>query len=219
MSSWRPYITRRIPIAILFIVAIVTIANYFLKGSPELSTTASLFRNWALIIFTYTLVVGLIQLTILRARRAMNPRETPRRRYLSVIFLAEAWIITILGLIQGTKGAQFSWVSTQIYTTLNGAQYGTIGWYITLACYRTLKLRRWDIAIFTGVCFFHLVAITPLISYLIGNWWFDISQWIYFWPTTAGGKALTIIAALGMISVGVRGILGQERGILGGGGA
>jgi hypothetical protein len=94
-----------------------------------------------------------------------------------------------------------------------------IGWYITLACYRTLKLRRWDIAIFSGVCFIHLVANTPLVSYVIGNWWFDFSQWIYFWPSTAGGKALTIIAALGMISVGIRGILGQERGILGGGGA
>jgi hypothetical protein len=94
-----------------------------------------------------------------------------------------------------------------------------IGWYITLACYRTLKLRRWDIAIFSGVCWIHLVANTPLVSYIIGNWWFDFSQWIYFWPSTAGGKALTIIAALGMISVGVRGILGQERGILGGGGA
>jgi hypothetical protein len=101
--SWRPYITRRLPIAILFIVAIITIANYFLKGSPELSTTASLFRNWALIIFTYTLIVGLIQLTILRARRAMNPRETPRRRYLSMIFLAEMWIVTLLGLLQGSQ--------------------------------------------------------------------------------------------------------------------
>jgi hypothetical protein len=217
--SWRPYITRRLPLAVLFVVAIITIANYFLKGSPELATTASLFRNWALIIFTYTLIVGLIQLTILRARRAMNPRETPRRRYLSMIFLAEMWIVTLLGLFQGTAGAQFAWFSKTIYTTLGGAQYGIIGWYITLACYRTLKLRRWDIAIFSGVCFIHLVANTPLVSYVIGNWWFDFSQWIYFWPSTAGGKALTIIAALGMISVGIRGILGQERGILGGGGA
>jgi hypothetical protein len=132
------------------------------------------------------------------------------------------WFITIIGAASLTTAAvkpMYDWISVTIYTTLGGAQYGMIGWYITLACYRTLKLKRWDIALFSAICFIHLVANTPLVSYIIGIWWFDFSQWIYFWPSTAGGKALTIIAALGMISVGIRGILGMERGILGGGGA
>ena len=213
-----PYITRKLPLTTLFIATSITIANYYLRGSPELSNSARILNNWAVVLFAFALAVGIVQLTVLRTRWVMSPKETPRRRALSVLFLAEMWIITILGLIQSSKGAQFSWVSQNIYTTLNGAQYGMIGFYITLACYKTMKVRRWDMAIFTIVCWIHLVANTPLVSYFIGYGWFNFSQWIYFWPSTAGGKALTIIAALGMISVGVRGMLGMERGVLGGGG-
>ncbi len=213
-----PYITRRLPLTVLFIATSITIVNYFFRGSPELSTSAKMLNNWAVVLFAFALAVGIVQLTVLRSRWIMNPKETPRRRGLSVLFLVEMWIITIIGLLQSSKGAQFSWISQNIYTTLNGAQYGMIGFYITLACYKTMKVRRWDIAIFTIVCWIHLVANTPLVSYFIGFGWFNFSQWIYFWPSTAGGKALTIIAALGMVSVGVRGMLGLERGVLGGGG-
>ncbi|MEM2920881.1 MAG: hypothetical protein QXF26_01020 [Candidatus Bathyarchaeia archaeon] len=213
-----PYVSRRIPLAILFVVATVTIANYFLRGSPELANTAKIFNSWAVVLFAFAMAVGLVQLTVLRVRWVMNPKESMRRRVLSILFLAEMWIIVLLGLTQSSKGPQFSWVSRNIYTTLQGAQYGMIGFYITLACYRTMKVRRWDIAIFTIVCWIHLVANTPLVSYFIGFGWFNFSQWIYFWPSTAGGKALAMIAALGMISVGVRGMLGMERGVLGGGG-
>lgn len=220
--SWRPYVTRRFPLAILFVVAVITVANYFVSGSPELSSTFGYLRNWSLIIFAYTYAVGLVQLTILRVRRAMNSNESMRRRTLSALFVAEMWFVTLIGAASLSTTAVkpiYDWISITIYTTLGGAQYGMIGWYITLACYRTLKMKRWDISLFTGICFIHLVANTPLVSYIIGTWWFDFSQWIYLWPSTAGGKALTIIAALGMISVGIRGILGMERGILGGGGA
>jgi len=216
--SLMPYVTRRLPLTVLFAVTTITVANFFLRGSVELSTTARTLTNWAVVLFAFALAVGIVQLTVLRARWALNPKETRRRRILSALFLAEMWIITILGLIQSSKGTEFAWVSRNIYTTLQGGQYGMIGFYITLACYRTMKVRRWDIAIFTIVAWIHLVANTPLVSYFIGYGWFNFSQWIYFWPSTAGGKALAIIAALGMISVGVRGMLGMERGVLGGGG-
>jgi hypothetical protein len=213
-----PYISRRLPLAALFIAVVITVANYFLRGSNELSQSARILNNWAVVLFAFALAVGVVQLTVLRTRWVMNPKESPRRRILSVLFLAEMWIITIIGIIQGSRGAEFSWISKYIYTTLSGGQYGMIGFYITLACYKTMKVRRWDIAIFTIVCWIHLVANTPLVSYFIGYGWFNFSQWIYFWPSTAGGKALAMIAALGMVSVGVRGMLGMERGVLGGGG-
>ena len=213
-----PYVTRRLPLTVLFLVTTITIANYYLRGLPELSNSARILNSWAVVLFAFALAVGIVQLTVLRTRWVTNPKETPRRRVLSVLFLAEMWIITILGVVQSSKGAQFSWVSSNVYTVLNGAQYGMIGFYICLACYKTMKVRRWDMALFTIVCWIHLVANTPLISYFIGFGWFNFSQWIYLWPSTAGGKALTIIAALGMISVGVRGMLGLERGVLGGGG-
>jgi len=213
-----PYVSRRLPLAVLFITTVITIANYFLRGSPELSNSAKMLNNWAVVLFAFALAVGVVQLTVLRARWVMNPKESSRRRILSVLFLVEMWVITIIGVIQGSRGAEFSWISRNIYTTLNGAQYGMIGFYITLACYKTMKVRRWDIALFTIVCWIHLVANTPLVSYFIGYGWFNFSQWIYFWPSTAGGKALAMIAALGMVSVGVRGMLGMERGVLGGGG-
>jgi len=84
-----------------------------------------------------------------------------------------------------------------------------------------MKMRRWDISIFTGICLFHLVANTPLMGYImvpLGTGWYAVSQWIYFWPSTAGGKALAIIDTLGIVSVGVRGMIGMERGIFSSGG-
>ncbi len=212
-----PYVSRRLPLAVLFITTVITIGNYFLRGSAELSNSARMLNNWAVVLFAFALAVGLVQLTVLRTRWVMNPKESMRRRVLSVLFLAEMWIITIIGIVN-SRGPEFTWISKYVYTTLQGAQYGMIGFYITLACYRTMKVRRWDIAIFTIVCWIHLVANTPLVSYFIGYGWFNFSQWIYFWPSTAGGKALAMIAALGMVSVGVRGMLGMERGVLGGGG-
>lgn len=221
MSSLMPYVTRRLPLAILFFTVVITVANYFLRNVPFISGTtgaAAIIRNWAVITYAFTLAVGIVQLTWLRSRWVMNPKETPRRRILSVVFLAEMWIIVLVGIAVSTSGSAFAWISKYIYTTLSGAQPGLIGFYICLACYRTLKLRRWDIAIFTGVAFIHLVANTPLTSYVMGYGWYSFSQWIYFWPSTAGAKALTIIAALGMISVAIRGMLGVERGLLGAGG-
>jgi hypothetical protein len=209
----------------MFVIIIITMANYFFGNLPYIQVLpgnvrpglAGIIQNWAIIIITFALAIGIVQLTMLRGRWLMNPKETPRRRALSALFIAEMWIITIVGIALSTQSPVFAWISTNIYATITSATNGLIGVYITLACYRTLKLRRWDIALFTIVCFIHLVANTPLVSYIIGYGWFSVSQWIYFWPADAGGKALAVIAALGMISVGVRGMLGLERGILGGG--
>jgi hypothetical protein len=222
--AWRPYITRRIPILILAVTLIITMANYFFGNLPYIQLPrpgiAGYLTNWANITLTFALALGIVQLTMLRGRWLMNPKETPRRRGLSALFLAEMWIITIVGITLTTRSAIFSWISTQIYATITSATNGLIGVYITLACYRTLKvLRRWDVALFSGIVFMDVVANTPLVSYVIGYGWFSVSQWFYFWPADAGGKALAIIAAVGMISVGIRGMLGMERGILGGGAA
>jgi len=221
LHSLRPYITRRIPLALLFSVTVITLVNFFFTNVPLISGTTGLAttsRNWAVILVAFALAIGVVQMTQVRTRRALNPKEPLRRRLTSILFLAEMWIIVILGLYGGSAGDLFKWVSVNIYTTLGQAQYGFVGFYITLACYRTLKLRRWDVTLFAVVVFVELFGVTPLFARVFGMWPSDFNDWIIAWPSLAGAKALTMLGTLGMIAVGIRGILGLERGVLGGGG-
>jgi len=57
-----------------------------------------MFNDWTVITTVFATTVGLAQLTFLRGRMAMNAKEIPRRRILSALFLAEMWIIVIIGL-------------------------------------------------------------------------------------------------------------------------
>jgi hypothetical protein len=80
-----------------------------------------------------------------------------------------------------------------------------------------VKLRTWDSSIFAISAFLWLFSSVPLLVSGSTQWLYDIEQWILEWPGNTGGKALAILSAIGMVSLGIRAMLGLQRGVLGGG--
>jgi hypothetical protein len=202
---------------IFAVTAIISIIDYFTSGFVEVAGAAANLRNFAIVLYAYSLTVGLVEVTVIRARHLQNPRIEKWRRYQDGVFLILLWGWIIAYVIEGANGPFYLWTSEWLATPYNLTIGGTSALWFGLANYRLVKLRTWDSSIFAISAFLWLFSSVPLLVSGQTMWLYDIEQWILEWPANAGGKALAILSSLGMISLGVRSILGLQRGVLGGG--
>ncbi len=96
----------------------------------------------------------------------------------------------------------------------NSTVFSLNGFFIISAAYRTWRLRNWRAALLVGTAILVVlgrVGIGQAMWPALG----PISDWIMTYPNAAGMRGIMIGAALGTISLGLRIILGIERGHLG----
>jgi hypothetical protein len=200
---------------ILFITGLVggmMIFEYFF-AVPAVATASTIVRNWAIIISTFALGLGILNAVRLHSGHIM--KRTKGQWIFSVWLLVYFVILTVIGL-WNTKFIVYDWSFKYVYTSLSSTFYALTGFYIFSAAYRAFRARNIEatILIVSGVLI--LLRNAP-IGEAIWTGFPILGEWVLMVGQLGGMRTLTFVAGAGLIVFGIRTLLGLERGYYGGG--
>lgn len=197
------------------IVALVMMLDYFFgKNIPGISGAGNLsstLQTWALVI--QLMAIGLGAINLIQVHYRQISRKTPMMVY-SAVFMVFFAFLLLLGLYKLATGVElypYTWIFSNVYTSLGATLYAITGFYIFSAAYRAFRARNIDAAILLIGGIFVLLANAPIGEViwggfpLIGNWFNNVGQ-------VPGMRTFTVVGALGLLAYGFRALIGKERG-------
>ncbi len=98
---------------------------------------------------------------------------------------------------------------------LSSTMFSLLAFYVASAAFRAFRAKTKEATFLLVAAFIVMLGRVPL-GALIWSKIPVISNWIMAYPTTAGQSAIMIGAALGVVSVSIKIMLGIERTYLGG---
>jgi len=206
-------VRRELPVWLGFIGGMMVIIDYFFKN-PTVALLSKEFLNWRIVMAAFALALGIGNLTRIHGRAV-----AAKKQYwtYSVLLLVSLYGYLALGLLTSTtsKGYLFFW--NNLYQPLGGTWYSITVFYMASAAWRAFRMRNVEAAVLLAAAMLAMLgavgigaAISPSIP--------KFAKWLANVPQAAALRGITIGAALGMIGVSLRVILGLERTHLGGAG-
>lgn len=202
------FVKTRAPVILGFVLGMFVFANYFISD-PTLSTTVSLIRNQTIIIAAFAIGLGAINLSVVNYRYITTRR--PGLWMFAPIFLILFPVLSFLGII---KSPIFSFVYSYVNVPTSVAITAFVSIFIMQGMYRAVKIRNIESLLLTGSTVLIMLRKIPL-GVLIWQGFLPIGDWLLFVTAVAGIRALSIIYALGIISMGIRAMIGHEKSQLG----
>ena len=199
-------------IALTFIFAVIIILDAFF-AVDMLSTASTEIQNWGIIIAAFALGLAAVNLVRIHMRRIMLRRG---EWYNSIALLAALFIQTGIGLVQGSTGEAYNWGFNNIMTPLGATMYALLALWISSAAYRAFTARSIDSAILLVAATCVMLGNAP-IGEAIWSGFPDVKAWILDVPNMAAQRGIIIGGGIGAIALGLRILMGIERGHLGGG--
>jgi len=224
MSFYRK---KELPIAITALCAVLAIfATYF--KVPEAKAASTTVQTWMLVIVNFAVTVGFVMVIRMHKKRIDKRKPGEKSWMFSAWLIAVLIVYALLGIygVESTRtGAptndpSFNWVYNNAVVALDSAMYSLLAFFIASASFRAFKARTKE----AGVLLIS-AAITMLYNAPAGSTIFgplapnfnSLGEWILNVPNMAGFRGITIGAAVGAISLGIRVLTGRERGYLGAG--
>ena len=203
---------KRIPMLITTMAGLFLIAKFFLN-IPILTRIANEIEQWCVVIFAFALILGVGN--ILRFNLMGIVRKKPDWQY-RVILLAAMFITMSAGLVTLFSGKPligenfFTWIYNRVLYPLSVSMYALLAFFIASAAFRAFRARNIAATFMMTAAIFVMVGRVPLgtsISQHLPN----IANWIMSFPNAAGQRGIIIGAAVGVIAVGLKIIVGIER--------
>lgn len=201
----------RIPQIICSVVAVVVVLSGFLKV-PALKAAGTNLTNWVTVVTPFAMIVGAV--SVLKTKVTSVAKHRDREGW-----LLDAWqaVLTVgvisLGMIGGTTHPLYVWVFDKIVMVLESAVLGLIALLLLSSAWRVLKAKNWESCLFIAGLFVSLLSQVPLGEMVWGGFP-KISAFVQNVVSMATMRALGISIALGLITTGLRTILGHEKGYL-----
>ncbi|MCX8168681.1 MAG: hypothetical protein N3E39_00435 [Candidatus Methanomethylicia archaeon] len=207
-----------IPIAITIIFALIQIIPYFIEMGKPVEDFQTKVVSWSLVVGSGALFIGAISLLLIHI-----PRVTHRRQHweYSVMLIAFMFMMVLLGLPireigLGLRNYWFMFLYDNVLIPLSSSMYGILAFYITSAAYRAFKARSLEAGLLLLAGSILVFRNAPLGTFLIPAS-ADIGDWVFNVPNMAVNRAIMIGGGLGALILGIRTLMGYERGYLRGG--
>jgi hypothetical protein len=217
MSVSKILYQRTIPTFIVSIIAGIFIVEYFLPQNAPLTDITTELTLWGTILYSCSLLYGIVILIITMVRRAEQRRSGKftggRAVLMSVVCLGTAVVYTIIALATGgTTSATFQFWYTYIIAYAAGGMY-TAWVHHPYNSYRYFRFT----SIASSLMFIAWLFISfRELSSFVAIWppFYDIGTWIEGVPNTAAQRAMLATTGIGAIVLGVRAIIGREPGMI-----
>lgn len=206
------FIRSSLPIWLGVLGGVVVVAGLFVKSPASVGRTAQWFMEWRVILASFALTLGAGNVLRVHSNRV---RLRTREWQYSVVTAIAVVGYTALGIFFGRTNQTYSWIFDNAYTPLSATVFSINAFYLSSACFRAFRARNLQAALLliTGV----VVMLGSVgIGYAIWPGFNTITQWIMNYPNSAAMRGMNIGAALGIMGVSLRVIIGLERGHLGG---
>jgi hypothetical protein len=210
---------KTIPVAIVFVVALLVMMDYFIVTPPAneagkswTSGVVKDLQNWGIILTAFSLGFGAVNLLYFHSKHIS--RRTPNQWMFSLWLLIVIVTFTVVGIFMGPTSTQYNWIYNASYFALSATVYSSLGFYMTSGLYRALRIKTIESAIFMVVGVIVLLKNAPALAVyfpVLSAWGGFIENVL----TTSAQRGIMIGGALGAISLGIRTMTGSETGFLG----
>jgi hypothetical protein len=194
------------------IVAVVLIIDGFFNIG-FIKTAASEIQSWGVIIAALALGLAFVNLTRIHIRRISLRRANWQYSIALVIVM---FIQAIIGFIDTSSGDIYNFGFEFVLTPAGAMMYALLALWIASAAYRAFTARSIDSAILLISATLVMLGNAP-IGQAIYEGMPGFKDWIMNVPNMAAQRGIMIGASVGAIALGIRILMGIERGHLGGG--
>lgn len=201
------------PLGITLGVGFFLIFDYFLALPTSLDSFAKELINWGVVVTAFAMTVGTINLTLHHGKRIMKKNKD---WYYSTILVGMLWIFIITGVGLGQSNTSYKFLTNSFYSPLTATMYASILPFMATACLRAFRARNRTGAILLIAGGLVMIGNTSIIE-LIFPFMPSLKEWIMTVPNMAAYRGMTIGAGLGNLLLGIRTLLGYERGYMGSG--
>jgi RsiW-degrading membrane proteinase PrsW (M82 family) len=203
---------KQVPVTIMLVTGVIVILGYFLDISIVTAASSEL-QTWSVVISTFAMGLGFINLLGFHIPRVQKRKE--REWWLSLVLLIMLAATLVTGFMSPwADHPYFSYIFQTVNKPLGGSMYAILAFFITSAIYRAFRARNLDATLLLVAGLFTLLQKAP-IGGAIWPGFNDIGTWFLKVPNSAGMRGIIIGAALGVIALGIRTLMGAERRGLG----
>ena len=204
--------SQGIMIALTFVFALIIIIDGFFSIG-FMSKASTEIQNWGTIIASISLGLAAVNLIRVHMRRIMLRRG----EWLNSIALLLVMIVQMaIGFINTSSGELYKFGFDHIMTPLGSTMYALLAFWIASAAYRAFTARSIDSAILLVAATIVMLGNAPIGETIWGGF-ASIKTWIMDVPNMAAQRGIMIGGGIGAIALGIRILMGIERGHLGGG--
>jgi hypothetical protein len=210
---------REIPLAITFLVGLFMLVDFFVPYHV-VSGLAEEMKQWGTIVIAASILLGVGNLVRVHFHKIRRRREGWQY---SIITLGVMVVMVGFGGPWGTieQGSPFNWMFLNMQVPLQGTMFSLLAFFIASAAYRAFRLRSAEASLLLVAAIIVMLGRVPA-----GQWmtralpekatlpW--LTETIMSYPNMAAFRGILIGAALGVMAMGLRVILGIERSYLGG---
>ncbi|MFH0848814.1 MAG: hypothetical protein V1857_04870 [archaeon] len=202
---------RTAPLVLGFLLGLLMVLEYYVP-TDAFRIAATSMRTWAVVIATIAIGFGLTN--VVRIHYADIKSRRKGTWPFSVWMLVIIAVILVLGLTAGTQHVIYRFFFDNMFML----PYNTV---VTFLCfstfsagYRAVKARSLEgILLLIGTVFV-MMWYAP-IGEILWSGFPTIGKWIYDVPSTGSMRAIMIGAAIGSAVLGIKTLIGLERGWLG----
>jgi hypothetical protein len=197
-----------LPQFLVVVTVVALIAAYYIKFDP-LQALASEFNTWAVLFAGWLSALAVVSTTVSNVKKIQkNEKGWPY----AIVLLAALYITILLGAVLGPGHSTFSWIFNSIARATYGAMQATTAFFIITAAYRAFRARTVDTTILLIVAVLVMLGNITL-GTAIWTGFRPIRDWLYSVPMAHGNAAIYITMAIGAMALGIRTVLGVERGV------
>jgi hypothetical protein len=203
---------KEVPIAIGFVVGLIVLLEYFLKGlMPAIVPAAQTAQTWGTIISALAMALAAANLLIVHGRRIRQKQED---WWMSIIVYAGMISMTVAGISSAMEDL-YTFLFDGLFQPLGTAMFSMMVFFIASAARRAFRARNIDGALLLISGVIVMIGNAP-IGNLISPFFGKGTEWLMKIPNVAGNRAIMIGAALGMVVTGFRVMVGIDRSYFGG---
>lgn len=204
---------KHIPLGITLGIGIFLILDYFIALPTGIDAFARDLINWGVVITAFAMALGAVNLTLTHGSRILKKGE---EWYFSAVLVAMLWMFIIVGVGLGSSDSSYKFISGSFYSPLTATMYASILPFMATACLRAFRARSRVGAVLLISGGLVMIGNTSIIE-LFAPYMPFVKEWIMTVPNMAAYRGMTIGAGLGNLLLGIRTLLGYERGYMGGG--
>jgi len=201
---------RSFPLLLAFLLTMLLLIEYFF-AIPEVGPLSKTALSWTSIIAGFALMLGAVAVLTYHGRQIQRKKGGQRfySAWTIIMFITFAAIGLVLTPSSTAYSLLYMYVLGSIVSTVNGLAL----FYFISAAYRGLRAKSLVAIVATLsalFAFLYQAPVGPAVWPPFGM----IGAWIWDVPALAGSRGIVIVGGLGLILLGIRAIIGRERGFL-----
>lgn len=217
-------IKKHIPLAICFIVGILTLGSYYVptKASEDY---VEVMNKWQNIVAGFAFLLGLFSLFFAHYRKiARRADGWGYSLFIYVGFLIMVVPALVSSGVQmvGPKLTSLGWSYRFIFNALSGTMFSVLAFYIVSTAYRAFRIKSPQAAVLFAAALVMMLAKVPLGQMIwegLLGWTqlgiSEIGQWLMDVPVVAGKRGIMMGLAIGGIVTALKIIFCIERQYMG----